>query len=293
MDLPVKYQGKVATTQEVEFIKKLIAENPHDSRWRLSRKLCEAWNWVQPNGHLRDMVCRGFMLRLQEAGYIKLPPRKRIPNNPLAQRTKPPKIDIEQVPLGGSLKEIQPIDIRQVRRTPAEKLYNSLIDQYHYLGYCHPVGEHLKYIIYAKERPIGCFAFSSSPRHIGCRDRFIGWSKEVRQKNLHLIAYNTRFLILPWVKVRFLASHLLSRIVQVAAADWESIYNHRIYFLDTFIDKDRFKGTCYRAANWKYLGETTGRGKNDQTRKPNRSIKGVWGYALVKDFRKRLCGGIG
>ncbi len=122
MDLPVKYQGKVATTQEVEFIKKLIAANPHDSRWRLSRKLCEAWNWVQPNGHLRDMVCRGFMLRLQEAGYIKLPPRKRRPNNPLAHRTKPPKIAIEQIPLGGSLKEIQPIDIRQVRRTPADRL---------------------------------------------------------------------------------------------------------------------------------------------------------------------------
>lgn len=293
MDLPVKYQGKTATTQEVEFIKKLIAENLHDSRWKLSRKLCVAWNWVQPNGHLRDMVCRGFMLRLEEAGYIKLPPRKRIPNNPLAQRTRPWKIEIEQVPLGGSLKEIQPIDIRQVRRTPAEKLYNSLIDQYHYLGYCHPVGEHLKYIIYAEERPIGCFAFSSSPRHIGCRDRFIGWSKEVRQKNLHLIAYNTRFLILPWVKVRFLASHLLSRIVQVAAADWESVYNHRIYFIDTFIDKDRFKGTSYRAANWIYLGETTGRGKNDQTNKPNRSIKGVWGYPLARDFRKRLCGGIG
>ena len=293
MDLPVKYQGKTATTQDVEFINKLIAENPHDSRWKLSRKLCEAWDWVQPNGHLRDMVCRGFMLRLDEAGYIKLPPRKCIPNNPLAQRTRPPKIEIEQVALVGTLKEIQPIDIRQVRRTPAEKLYNSLIDQYHYLGYCHPVGEHLKYIIYAEGRPIGCFAFSSSPRHIGCKDRFIGWSKEVREKNLHLIAYNTRFLILPWIKVRFLASHLLSRIVKVAAADWESIYNHRIYFLDTFIDKSRFKGTCYRAANWKYLGETTGRGKNDQTRKPNRSIKGVWGYGLVRDFRKRLCGGKG
>jgi hypothetical protein len=139
MDLPVKYQGKTATTQEVEFINKLIAENPHDSRWKLSRKLCEAWNWVQPNGHLRDMVCRGFMLRLDEAGYIKLPPRKRIPNNPLAQRTRPPKIEIEQVPLVGTLKEIQPIDIRQVRRTPAEKVYNSLIDQYHYLGSCHPL----------------------------------------------------------------------------------------------------------------------------------------------------------
>ena len=172
-------------------------------------------------------------------------------------------------------------------------LYAGLIEQHHYLGYCHPIGEHLKYVVFAHDRPVACFAFSSAPRHIGCRDRFIGWDQEQRKKNLHLIAYNTRFLLLPWVQVRFLASHLLGRMARAAAADWQRIYNHPIYFLETFVDTSRFVGSAYRAANWIFLGQTTGRGKNDQTNKPNRSIKAVWGYPLCANFRACLCGDTG
>jgi hypothetical protein len=165
-----------------------------------------------------------------------------------------------------------------------------LIEQYHYLGYCHPVGEHLKYIVFAQQKPIACLSWSSAARHIGCRDSFIGWSKELREKNLSLIVYNNRFLILPWVRVSHLASHILGRMAGVLAADWQRVYQHPIYFLETFVDTQRFKGTCYKAANWIYLGNTTGRGKNDQTNKPNRSIKAIWGYPLSKDFRDHLCG---
>lgn len=288
MNLEIKYQGKVATTDDVEFIKRLIAENPHDSRRSLSKKLCEAWNWVQPNGALRDMVCRGFLLQLHRAGYIKLPQRKFTPNNPFVNRESPPKVEIDQTAICSTLSKIQPLEIRQVRRTSFEKLFNSLIAQHHYLGYCHPVGEHLKYIVFAEGRPIACLSWSSAPRHIGCRDRFIGWSVDIRKKNLHLIAYNIRFLILRWVRVPYLASHILGRIAKVLPVDWQRVYNHRIYFLETFVDTERFKGTCYKAANWKYLGDTTGRGKNDQTHKVNRSIKAVWGYPLSKDFREVL-----
>lgn len=289
MELEIKYQGKVATTDEVEFIKKLISDNPNDSRRRLSKKLCEAWNWVQPNGALRDMVCRGFMLRLESAGYIKLPPRRFTPNNPLATRKSPSKVDIDQTPISTTLSKVQPFEIRQVGRTPYEKLFNGLISQYHYLGYCHPVGEHLKYIVYTEGRPIACFAFSSAPRHIGSRDRFIGWSPAIRKKNIHLIGYNSRFLILPWVRIQHLASHILGRMAKVVSADWQRVYNHPVYFLETFVDTEKFKGTCYRATNWIYLGKTTGRGKNDQTHRPNRSIKAVWGYPLSKNFRELLC----
>jgi hypothetical protein len=285
MDLKVKYQGKIATADDVEFIKKLIAENPGDSRRAISKKLCQAWNWVQPNGALRDMVCRGFLLRLESAGYIELPSRKFTPDNPLANRKRPPKADIDQRPLCAKLSNIQPLEIRQVRRTSFEKLFNSLVAQHHYLGYCHPVGEHLKYIVFSEGRPIACLAWSSAPRHIGCRDEFIGWSADIRKKNLHFIAYNNRFLVLPWVQVPHLASHLLGRMAKVVPVDWERVYNHRVYFLETFVDTERFKGTCYKAANWIYLGDTTGRGKNDQTHKPNRSIKAVWGYSLSTDFR--------
>ena len=288
MNLEIKYQGKVATTDDVEFIKRFIAENPHDSRRSLSKKLCEVWNWVQPNGALRDMVCRGFLLQLHRAGYIKLPQRKFTPNNPFVNRESPPKVEIDQTAICSTLSKIQPLEIRQVRHTSFEKLFNSLIAQHHYLGYCHPVGEHLKYIVFAEGRPIACLSWSSAPRHIGCRDRFIGWSVDIRKKNLHFIAYNIRFLILRWVKVPYLASHILGRIAKVLPVDWQRIYNHSIYFLETFVDTERFKGTCYKAANWIYLGNTTGRGKNDQTHKANRSIKAVWGYPLSRHFREVL-----
>jgi hypothetical protein len=291
MDLPIRYRGRQATSEEVVLIRRLIAENPDDSRRALSVKLCKALNWVQPNGAFKDMVCRGYMLQLHRAGYIKLPEKKCSPPNPLVTRKKPGQISIDQKPLTTALKNIRPLELQQVRRSRLEKLYNSLIEAYHYLGYCQPVGEHLKYIIFAGRRPVGCLAWSSAARHIGCRDRFIGWSAEYRRNHIHLIAYNTRFLILPWVRVPYLASHILSQMAKAVAADWQRIYNHRVYYLETFVDKERFKGSCYKAANWIYLGDTTGRGKNDQSKKVNRSIKAVFGYPLTNDFRRHLCGG--
>jgi hypothetical protein len=288
MEVLLTYRGKRVTEQDVVFIRGLIAQNPWDSRRKLSERLCEAWGWRQQNGMLRDMVCRGLMLMLHRAGYIELPARRWTPVNPLVDRRKPASVSIEPYPLEGSLSSILPLEILQVRRTALEKLCDSLIEQCHYLGYCQPVGEHLKYLVFAYQRPIACVVYSSAPRHIGCRDRFIGWPAAVRRKNLHLIAYQSRFLILPWVHVSYLASHLLGRIARLLAADWERIYHHPVYFQETFVDPERFKGTCYQAANWLYLGKTTGRGKNDQTKKPNRSIKAVWGYPLCRDFRARL-----
>jgi hypothetical protein len=292
MELSIKYRGKVATSDDVAFINKLIAANPDDSRRALSVKLCKAWNWVQPNGALRDMVCRGFMLELHRAGLIKLPPAKFIPHNPLTTRKKPDEIQIDRSPISTTLNTIRPLDFVQVRRHGLEKLFNSLMDTYHYLGYCQPVGEQLKYMVFAGDRPVGCLAWSSAPRHIGCRDHFIGWDAHTRRQRIHLMAYNTRFLVLPWVRVRCLASHILARMAKMLPADWKSLYNHRVYYLETFVDKDRFNGSCYKAANWIYLGDTTGRGKNDQRKQVNRSIKAVFGYPLTKDFRKLLCGGL-
>jgi len=152
-----------------------------------------------------------------------------------------------------------------------------------------PVGEQLKYLVYAKERPIACLSWSSAPRHLGSRDRFIGWSAQARRKNIGLLAYNSRFLILPWVRVPQLASHLLGRMARVIAADWQRLYGHPVVYLETFIDPQRFAGTCYRAANWICLGLTTGRGKDAPSKKPTRAVKQVLGYALRKDFREQLC----
>jgi hypothetical protein len=290
MDTVIKYRGRVATSEDVAFINKLISQNPKDSRRALSIKLCREWNWTQPNGALRDMVCRGFMLELHRAGQIKLPPKKRTPNNPLVKRKKPSPVCIDQTLISTTLKRLEPLEFRQVRRTRYENLFNALMDKHHYLGYCQPVGEHLKFIVYTGKRPIACLAWCSAPRHIGCRDRFIGWDAKARMKNLHLMAYNTRFLILPWIRISHLASHILGRMVKMICGQWEKIYNHPIYYLETFVDKERFAGTCYKAANWTYIGDTAGLGKNSRSKKVNRSIKAVYGYPLTKNFREQLSG---
>jgi hypothetical protein len=290
----LSYRHRVITDADLVFIRRLVAENPQCSRRRLSEKLCQAWNWVQPNGALRDMVCRGMMLMLHRKGLIELPPVRQVGRNSLTGRgggggrDKPAAVIVEQTALSMSLAELGPLELRQVRRTPEEALFNSLLQQHHYLGYSQPVGEHLKYLLFARGRPIACVAWSSAPRHLGSRDRFIGWGAQARLKNIRLLAYNTRFLILPWVTVPHLASHILGRMARMLSADWQHLYAHPIHFVETFIDPQRFAGTCYRAANWQLLGQTTGRGKDDLAHKANRSIKQVLGYALVKDFRQRL-----
>jgi Domain of unknown function (DUF4338) len=278
----------VVTAEDIAFIRQLIAENPRASRRRLSAKLCEAWEWRQANGALRDMVCRGLLLMLHRAGEIELPPIRFRTLNPFVRRVAPAPLLIETTPIAGTLTELRPIELQQVRRTADEPLFNSLLEQYHYLTYEQPVGEQLKFLAWAQGRPIACLAWSSAPRHLGSRDRYIGWSAEARRRNIRFIVYNTRFLILPWVRIPHLASHILGRMTAILSDDWECLYRHPIYFAETFIDPTRFRGTCYRAANWVLLGHTTGRGNNDQTNRPNRPIKEVLGYPLHRRFRQLL-----
>lgn len=284
----LKYRGRNVNRDDISYIKSLISKEPNIGRCELSRQVCRAWNWHQSNGSLKDMVCRGLLLELEREGHIVLPPRKQTPFNPFLNRQTPEKVEIDQSVLAAPLNAIQPIRLVQVRRTSQEKLFNSLISQHHYLGYTQPVGEHLKYLFFSNSRVVGCFAWCSAVRHLASRDGFIGWDAEIRKRNLHLLAYNSRFLIPQWIRVPHLASHLLAQCSRRISCDWQELYNHPIYFLETFVDTERFMGTCYRAANWIYLGKTTGRGKNDQTGKANRSIKAVWGYPLAKNFRKLL-----
>lgn len=286
-----RYRGQEIGSEQIAFLKEFIRTHPNSSRWKLSRQLCEALGWKQANGALRDVVCRGLLLMLERAGQIELPPvRRHIRGQRRTGRPRPQAVLIDTTPLAAPLKEVGSIEIQQVRRTADEPLFNSLMESNHYLGYEQPVGEHLKYLVWAQGRPVACLAWSSAPRHLGSRDRFIGWSGEARRRNIRFIAYNTRFLILPWVEVPHLASHILSRIARRLSQDWERLYQHPIYFLETFVDPERFRGTCYRAANWVVLGRTTGRGKDDHTNRPNRSIKEVLGYPLTSRFRQLLQG---
>jgi hypothetical protein len=288
METLLRYRGRSVTAADVEFIQDLIARHPGASRRSLSVRLCEAWNWRQPNGSLRDMVCRGLMLALWRAKHIELPEIRKRPCNPLAVRARPVNLSIDQTPLRTSLRDLGAFEFRQVRRTPEEGLFNSLIQQHHYLGYSQPVGEQLKFMVYARERPVALFAWSSAARHLGPRDRYLGWASGLRRENIRFLAYNTRYLIPEWIQVPHLASHLLSRMTGMLSAQWQKAYGHPVYFAETFVDTTRHRGTCYRAANWVWMGRTQGRGKDDLTHRPNRTVKDVLGLPLVRDFRERL-----
>ena len=299
-----RYRGREIRQEDILYIRSLIERYPGESRRKLSARLCEAWQWRQANGALRDMVCRGLLLMLERAGQIALPPVSYVRHNPLSRRARPEPVLIDKTPIEDPLCKLQPLGFEQVRRTAQEPLFNSLMEEHHYLGYEQPVGEHLKFLVSAQPpqrrgpvagdpgagRPIACLAWSSAPRHLCSRDRYIGWDGAARRSRIRFIAYNTRFLILPWVRVEHLASHLLGRMAARISDDWQQMYGHPIYFLETFIDPERFRGTCYRAANWVLMGRTTGRGKQSNSYVPNRSIKEVLGYPLTKHFRELLGG---
>jgi hypothetical protein len=303
MNEPLCYRGRPISAEDIASIRRIIAQNPRASRRKLSVLVCQAWEWRQANGAWRDMVCRSLMLVLHRAGHIELPPQRQSPANPLARRAKPATdFLLDPSPLRGPLRALRPLVIRQVRRTGEESLFNGLIERYHYLGYRQPVGEQLKYLVCAQDlsavpgtaqvgRPVACLAWSSGPWHMGPRDRFIGWSAAARRRHLHLLAYNTRLLILPWVQVPNLASHLLGRMARQLSADWQRVYGHPLHYLETFVDRNRYKGTSYRAANSLCLGQTTGRGIKDKQHRVTLSLKDVLGYPLSKDFRAKLCEG--
>ena len=288
MPFEYRFRGRTIEETEIAFLRELIAAHPQLSRCALSRLVCEAWQWKQPNGAPREMVCRGLMLELERAGHIQLPPIRFKVRNNLSERERPEPVVPDTRPVRGPLHQLGPLDFQQVRRTAQEALFNSLVEQYHYLGYEQPVGEHLKYLVSSNGQAIACLAWCSAPRHLASRDRFIGWSAEARRRNLCLLAYNTRFLILPWVQVPHLASHILGSMAKLVPQDWQRLYAHPIYWLETFVDPARFQGTCYRAANWIALGHTTGRGHNARTKKATQPVKQLLGLPLARHFRTLL-----
>jgi hypothetical protein len=229
------------------------------------------------------------MLKLHRAGHIQLPPRRHSPpNNAILHRRLKEAPSCATLPIEGSVASLEPLEIRLVRRAQGESLFAHLLERYHYLGYSRPVGEHLKYLILSKDRPIACLAWGSAPRQLNLRDEFLGAPKASYRHNLHLIAYNSRYLIVPWVRVPHLASHLLGRIARRLSRDWQALYHHPIHLLESFVDIQRFGGTCYRAANWTCLGRSLGRGTKSKTKERTTSIKELWAFALGKDFRQRL-----
>jgi len=283
-------QGRRLSAADWVQIRRLLADNPSWHRTRLSRELCAQWGWCNGAGRLKDMACRTWLLKLQTRGWIQLPPRQRPPVNDRRNRQRA-QIDYDDRPLRGPLATLCPLQVDVVcGGSPEAALCQGLLQRYHYLGHRNGVGENLKYLVRERQgRPVACLLFGSAAWRCQPRDAFIGWSSPQRQQRLSLVTNNTRFLILPWVETPHLASHLLSLITRRLSRDWQAKYGHPIHLVETFVERDRFAGTCYRAAGWRPVGTTTGRGRNAPSLAPQGPVKEVYLRPLRADFRTRLC----
>ena len=285
--LPLTIRKRTITAADLHIIQAAVDRHWDKGRKHISRILCQEWNWRQPNGRLKDMACRELLLTLKRKGLITLPPRLISAHNDKRNRSIP-VVSIDQSPLQGKPSALPPVKLRLVRNTTLEPLYNSLVQQHHYLGYRQIVGNHLKYIAFIDDRPVACLGWGSAAWSVKSRDSFIEWNKPTKEKNLHFIANNTRFLILPWISIKYLASKILALNVKRVSEDWLKTYNHPLYLLETFVEKERFKGTCYKAANWIGVGQTKGTAKRGHDHLFHGNIKDVYLYPLRKNFRKKL-----
>ena len=291
-------QGRQIGAAELEQIRQFLAEHPHWSRWRLSRELATLWDWRNGAGQLKDMAARTLLLKLEQRGWINLPARRRTPSNRMRHK-RLPELDLAapQAPVTEALRALLPLVINECSRAegaPGQRaLFDALLHHHHYLSHRSSVGENLQYLVRdAQARPLACVLFGAAAWQCAARDRYLGWDSAVRAQNLHLIANNTRFLILPWVQVAHLASHVLGRIAQRLSGDWQAKYGHPIYLLETFVQRDRFRGTAYRAANWVRVGQTKGRTRQDRADGTwhQSAIKHVYLYPLHRRFRQHLQG---
>ena len=271
-------------------IRQLQADHPDWHRTRLSRELCQHWDWRRPGGQWRDMACRDLLLKLERAGHIILPPRRGPSPNALRNRTPVP-VPHATEPIRDPLRVLTPLHIAPaLPRTEDALLFNCLVSRYHYLSLRNTVGANLKYLIRDRHgRPLACTLFGSAAWKTVARDTFIGWDAPARRRHLHLLTNNTRFIVLPWVSVEHLASHVLARVLRRLGADWLAKYGYRPQLVETFVDRSRFRGTCYRAANWIHLGATTGRSRQDRDHILQVGVKDLFVYPLQPHFREVLC----
>lgn len=289
MDRELVIQGRTIRPEDVALIRAWLQAHPDSNRTRLSRELCAAWNWRNGAGRLKDMAARSLLLKLEARGQIQLPLRRTASVNGLRNR-QAPQIDHDQSPLAGPLKLLQPVRVQPVAQGSSEALlFRGLLQRYHYLGHRNCVGENLKYLAQDRNgRPLACLLFGSAAWKSAARDRWIGWSDQERRRHLGLLTNNTRLLLLPWVRVPHLASHLLGRVTARLSADWQQKYGHPIYLVESFVQQPRFAGLCYRAAGWMQVGLTTGRTRNDDGLKPRTAPKALYLKVLRADAQGRL-----
>lgn len=283
------FRGRRFTEAEIKLIRNIAEKHRHETRTKISKMICELLNWRQPNGRLKDRACRDVLLRMNEQGLIDLPPIRKEPRKKPARAIHRLTIDFKEPQEKITRISLNSIKLKMIRGTKDERLWDFLIDKYHYLGYRTLIGHFLKYLIYdERERLLGCMGFVDAVLKLNLRDKWIGWSEEEKRKNLHLVVNNSRFLILPWVKVKNLASKILSLASKKLPEDWNLYYGYRPVLLETFVDTGKFTGTSYKAANWIYLGRTKGKGRCGMKYFIHNQPKDIYVYPLRKDYLRLL-----
>ena len=293
-------QGRPIGEEEIAQVRALLSAHPQWSRWRISRHLALLWDWRSASGQLKDLAARTLLLKLQERGWITLPARRRASPNRMGRKHRTESeigedlfSEQARAEVRVALPELRPLCLEEISRKKQvgkQALFSRLLERHHYLSHRGTVGENMQYLVSAAGgEPLACVLFGAAAWQCKARDEHIGWDADTRRNRLGQVTNNTRFLILPWVRVPYLASHVLGRIARRLSGDWEAKYGHPIHLLETFVDPSRFAGTCYRAANWRMVGQTTGRTRQNKTQVPQSAPKAVWLYPLRKDFREALC----
>lgn len=283
-----RYRGRDLSAEDLAQIRATIAAHFRRGRSYIARRLCEQWDWRQANGGFKEYAARDLLLRLEEAGHVELPPRQRVKNNhPRASYERAPAFTSRA--LCGKIDEFAAPVLREARGEE-RYLWDYLIAHHHYLGNPRLVGEYLKQLIMIDDQVVGCLGWASAAFKVGARDRWIGWSEQTRRRHLYLLVNNVRFLLLPWVRIKCLASTVLARSVRGLCAHWELCYGHPVVLAETFVDAQRFAGTCYRAANWRCLGQTAGHAKQGNRYHRHGVAKAHYLYPLRRDWRAVLLG---
>jgi hypothetical protein len=283
------YCGRQFSAEDIETIKRLTEQDPSLKRTPLSCKICELFNWTKPNGEWKDMTCRVALLRMQADGLITLPPSQRRASVRRKPHFPPTVATDPQRPLLLPVHELGPLTLRIIAPGVTSRLWNEYIARYHYLGYTPMSGSQMRYNVFAGEQLVALLSFGASAWKLAGRERFVGWQEPERLKNLQLVVNNARFLILPWIQSKGLASKILSKVARQLPTDWHQRYGYRPVLLETFVESPRHRGTCYKAANWINVGQTTGRGKKSTVHHQIIPIKDIWLYPLHKNFANVLC----
>lgn len=285
----IRVQGRHLSAADLTYIRDQIADHAHWHRTRLSREICAAWNWTDKVGRFKDMACRTMLLKLERRGLLTLPPRKRPSVNHHRGKSFQPVLH-DTSPINSPLRSLQPVALLHADHGKEAELWQTLLSQYHYLGFTTRVGQSLCYVAYiGNGRPVACLLFGAAAWKTAARDAFVGWSRQARERNIFRVINNMRFLIPPWVNVPHLASHILAMALRRLPDDWRTKYGFKPVLVETFVEQGRFRGTCYKAANWQCVGSTTGRTRQDRNHKIKAPLKDVYLYPLCRDFRKTLC----